>query len=108
MINSEYWAAKQRNLVMVKPVEFIAYQAKWTRNQITKEVNDILDTRFSMPLKVHMISDEQAQEFVDKHYKWLCDSISQHEDDALEAETLWMTDWYISVIAQFCSDQTPV
>lgn len=96
-----------REIIMgiTNPVEFIAPKSKWTKANIAKEINDLLDTHYNIPLKENMITDEQAQDFTVKHYQWLCDCISRSEEENLSAEETWQTEWYMHVSRCFFMDE---
>jgi hypothetical protein len=86
---------------------FTARLAVWTKGEMADEVNEGLDLFHNVALTEAMITDEQAQNFVDHHYQWLNDSLGQSEDEALNEETEWQRDWYMEVAKAYFTEPSP-
>lgn len=98
--------ARARNkIALTKPTTFVALAAKWTKKQIVTEVNETLDPHFNIPLKEGMITDEQAQDYVDLYYQFLLNCIDGNQEANYQAEEKMVSDWYISVTRRFFTEQ---
>lgn len=84
--------------------EFIAAGSTWTKQQIVAEVNDMLDLHHNLPLRVSMITDVQAQDFVNQYYKFLKDCIDRKPEYSCDIEEKIVTDWYMNVSRCFFLD----
>ena len=87
-----------RNMEENPQMTFTPAHASWTKKQIAEEVNEY---DFGDFITEDMISDGDANEFVNSYCDWLLNFICRSEEEALDAEAQWEEQWYIKVMSKW-------